>query len=63
MANRKKRIPKMGDRVTALGQDGTFVVSGVDSSLQTVELKMIGNDFALSTIRWGALTFLDELSK
>jgi hypothetical protein len=61
MANRKKRIPKKGDRVSALGQNGTFVVSDVDRELWTVELKMIGHDFALSTIPWGALTFLDEL--
>jgi hypothetical protein len=61
MANSKKRLPNKGDRVAALGQHGTFVVSQVDSTIQTVELKMIGRDFALSTIPWRALTFLDEL--
>jgi len=61
MANRKKRIPKTGDRVAALGQNGTFIVYSIDSSLRTAELKLIGHDFALSSIPWGALTFLDEL--
>jgi hypothetical protein len=57
----KERIPKKGDRTAALGHSGTFVVSYVDNDLRTVDLKMIGNDFALSTIPWRALTFLDEL--
>jgi hypothetical protein len=60
---RKKRIPKKGDRVGTLGHNGAFVVSHVDSYLGTVELKMIGHDFALSTIPWGALTYIDELDE
>jgi hypothetical protein len=46
----RKRIPREGDCVGTLGHSGTFVVSYVDNDLRTVELKMIGNDFALSTI-------------
>jgi hypothetical protein len=61
VAHRKKRVPKKGDRVAARGHNGTFVVSAVDSTLRTAELKMIGHDFALSLIPWRALTFVDEL--
>ena len=61
MAHRTKRLPKKGDRVAVLGQNGTFVVTDVDRYVRIVELKMIGHDFALSTIPWRALTFLDDL--
>jgi hypothetical protein len=61
MANPVKRTPKKGDRVSALGQNGAFVVSDVDSPRCTAELKLIGQDFTLRDIPWGALTFLDEL--
>jgi hypothetical protein len=57
----KKRTPKKGDRVAARRQNGTFIVSNVDSDRMTVELKMIGHNSRLSAIPWGALTFLDEL--
>jgi hypothetical protein len=61
MAKSRKRIPKKGDRVAVLGQSGTFVVSSVDSVIENVLVKMIGHDFALDAIPWGALTYLDEL--
>lgn len=61
MAHRKERAPKRGDRVAAPGHNGTFVVSAVDGTLRTAELKMIGHDFALSLVPWRALTFVDEL--
>ena len=61
MAKRNKRIPKKGDRVAVLRQNGTFVVSSVDSVIENVLVKMIGHDFALDAIPWGALTYLDEL--
>jgi len=60
MANRKKRIPKQGDHVVALGHKGAFVISSVDGGLCTAELKPTGGGFALSTIPWRTLTFLDE---
>ena len=63
MANRKKRIPKLDDRVAVLGHTGPFVISSVDGDLRTVELKPIGRHFALSTIPWRTLTFLDEEDK
>jgi hypothetical protein len=61
MAKRNKRIPKKGDRVAVLGQNGTFFVSSVDSIIENVLVKMIGHDFALDAIPWRALTYLDEL--
>ena len=60
MANRKKRIPRKGDRVTALGR-GAFVVFSIDVDLRTAELKPIGRALALRAVPWSALTFLDEL--
>jgi hypothetical protein len=60
MANRKKRIPKQGDHVVALGHKGDFVISSVDGDLCTAELKPTGPGFALSTIPWRKLTFLDD---
>jgi hypothetical protein len=63
MANRKKRIPKLDDRVAVLGHTGAFVISSVDGDLRTVELKPIGTHFALSTIPWRTLMFLDEEDK
>jgi hypothetical protein len=60
MANRKKRIPKQGDQVVALGHKGAFVISSVDGDLCTAELKPTGTGFAFSTIPWRTLTFLDE---
>jgi hypothetical protein len=55
------RIPQVGDRVLALGQNGTFTVSDVDHEHWTVELRLIGRtDFKLQQIRWGVLDFLDQ---
>ena len=61
MKTPKRHLPKKGDRVSALGQNGAFVISQVNSKRRTAELKLIGTDFTLRHIPWGALTFLDEL--
>jgi hypothetical protein len=58
--NRKKRIPKTGNRVTAHGETGTFVIYSVDKSLRTAELKLMGGDLRLSSMPWHVLTFLDN---
>jgi hypothetical protein len=60
MANRKKRIPKIGDRVAMPEENGAFLIYMVDSYLGTAELKLIGHDFALSSVPWNTMTFLDE---
>lgn len=56
----KTRIPKIGDRVAALGRNGAFVVYSIDGDLRCVELKLIGKELRLSTIPWKELTFLDK---
>ncbi len=56
----KIRIPKIGDRVAASGQNGSFVVSSVDNDRRTVELKLKGEGLNLSTIPWRALIFLSR---
>ena len=44
MNSRNTRVPKNGDRVTARGEQGKFVIYGVDVDLKTVELKLVGGD-------------------
>ena len=51
----KKIPPKVGDRVTVIGQTGEFTVSAVNAKAESVELKQIGQDFALSTIPWDSI--------
>jgi hypothetical protein len=58
--SKKKRIPKKGDRVAIQGDEGAFIVYGVDDRLECAELRQIGRELALSTIPWSKLTFLDE---
>jgi len=60
MASRKKRIPKQGDHVVALGHNGAFVISSVDGDPCAAELTPTGRGLALSTIPRSTLTFLDE---
>jgi hypothetical protein len=60
MVNRTNRIPKNGDRVTAQGETGTFVIYGVDESIRTAELKLMRGELRLSSMPWEALTFLDK---
>ena len=55
----KNRIPTIGDRVTALGQKGTFVVYSIDRDVQCAELKLIGKELRLSSIPWSSLTLLE----
>jgi hypothetical protein len=58
------RIPKIGDRVVALGQHGTFQVICVHTEKLTVDLKLIGPaDCYERDIPWGVLLFLDSESQ
>ena len=63
MANRKKRIPKIGDHVSVVGRKGVFIVSSVDSYTESAEMKQIGHHLALSTVPWREVTFLDKLDE
>ena len=61
MTNPRKRIPKIGDRVVALGHNGTFSVSGVQTDKLTVDLKLIGPaDRYERVIPWDVLLFLNS---
>ena len=60
MNSRKTRVPKNGDRVTARGEQGKFVIYGVDVDLKTVELKLVEGDLKLSSMPWDVLTFIDK---
>jgi hypothetical protein len=61
MPDKKNRIPKKGDRVTAAGQQGTYMVYCRDHSLRTVDLKQIEIDVRLASIPWRSIKFLDEV--
>jgi hypothetical protein len=60
---KKQRVPKKGDHVKAKGYSGAFVVHNVDGALRAVDLRQIGYDFALATVPWNEVTFLDELDE
>ena len=60
MTDPLKRIPRVGDRVVALGHNGTFQVVAVHTENLTVDLKLIGPaDYYDSEIPWSVLLFLD----
>jgi hypothetical protein len=52
--------PKVGDRVYALGQNGTFHVTEVHTNPNTVDLLLESADYPLKGIPWGVLTRLPE---
>lgn len=55
------RIPKIGDRVVALGHHGTFQVIGVHAESLTVDVRLIGpEDCYERDIPWSVLLFLDS---
>jgi hypothetical protein len=54
------RIPKIGDRVMAIGIKKTFTVSGVDRESQCADLKLINSEFYERAIPWGRLVYEDE---
>jgi len=58
MAN--KRVPKVGDRVDVIGHHGAFVVSEIDTKLQTAKLKRIGRPGLTLNVGWHHIGFLDE---
>jgi hypothetical protein len=60
IAKEKKRIPKKGDRVRAVGNEGVFTVYNVNSSLRAVDLKQLGSNLRVAAIPWDSITFLDQ---
>src|SRR5437016_3693987 len=62
MVTKKMRIPKKGDRVAVTGRKGTYVVFLVDESIQVADLKQLGSDERLATIRLDRLFNLSRSS-
>jgi hypothetical protein len=58
MSSTNQYVPQPGDRVAALGQNGTFKVLKVYEQGHTADLKLIGANFQLDRIPWGALSLL-----
>jgi hypothetical protein len=54
-------IPKKGDEVAVLGQNGPFKVVAVKTEPNIVEVKLTGpREFSLKNIPWAALTPLKK---
>ncbi len=59
MADQQLRIPRIGDRVIALGQNGTFVVLRADEDTMSADLKLLSpKECVLKNIPWRLLRFL-----
>jgi hypothetical protein len=58
MIRQQIRAPKIGDRVRAAGQQGTFEVIAVTASpVAMAKLRMVGNPGFIIDVPWGALKF------
>jgi hypothetical protein len=58
----KKRTPKKGDRVTAHGHNGTFIVIEVYPNGNNVDTQLLKSSH-VERVTWNALTYLDELDE
>jgi hypothetical protein len=56
----KKRVPKVGDRVDAIGHHGAFVVSEINAKRQTAKLTRFGNPGLILNVGWHHIGFLDD---
>jgi hypothetical protein len=59
---KKTRNPKVGDKVSAKGQSGAFVVAKVYENHTAILAKIGSSDLPLMA-KWGELSFLDELDE
>lgn len=60
MIRQQIRAPKVGDRVGATGQNGTFEVIAVTTSpVLMAKLRLVSNPAFTIDVPWGALKFLD----
>lgn len=58
MIRQQIRAPKIGDRVGAAGQQGTFEVIAVTvSPVAMAKLRMVGNPGFIIDLPWGAVKF------
>ena len=56
----KRREPRVGDRVGALGQNGVFEVVSVKRGPDMATLRLLGRSDYTTDVPWGVLTFLDQ---
>ncbi len=58
MIRQQIRAPKIGDRVGASGQQGTFEIIAVATvPVAMAKLRMVGNPGFIIDVPWGALKF------
>ena len=61
MIRQQIRAPKVGDRVGATGQNGTFEVVAVSTSpVNMATLRLVGKPDFIIDVPWGALRFLGK---
>ena len=58
MIRQQIRAPKVGDRVGASGQQGTFEIVEVTTSPAMAKLRSLSNPNFAIVVPWGALKFL-----
>jgi hypothetical protein len=65
MIRQQIRAPKVGDRVAASGQQGTFEIVEVTTSPAMARLRSVRNPNFTIVVPWGALKFLghDQAAK
>jgi len=56
----RKTVPKVGDRVFAIGHHGAFVVSKINTKRQTAKLRRFGTPGLILNVGWQQIGFLDE---
>jgi hypothetical protein len=57
----KVRVPKVMDRVAAIGHNTVYAVISVNADAKNVNLKLVGQDGpVLKDVPWGALQYIEE---
>jgi len=54
------RTPKLGEKVVAMGHNGTFIVTQVSPDGFLVNLKHVGTEFELFNIPSSTLDYMDK---
>jgi hypothetical protein len=61
MIRQQMRAPKIGDRVGATGQSGTFeVIALTTTPVMMAKLRLVGKPDFVIDVPWGALKFHDK---
>jgi len=60
----KVPVPKQGERVVATQHEGVFEVVGVNTLMQTANIRLVdGSGHVIPNVPWTALKVLDKKSK